>query len=77
MRGFPALDFNGGASVNTALADMACRFELASSTTLACTRDKFGNFAFLNSASTRQYCFQVSATSPVAGGQNDDGGATA
>ena len=59
VRGFPALDFNGGADVNTALTDMACRFEFAQSSMFACTRDNFGNFAFLNPLSTRQFCFQV------------------
>ena len=59
--GFPALDFNA-ANVNTALVETACHFELAQSTTLACTRDKFGNFSFLNPSTTRQYCFQVSSS---------------
>jgi hypothetical protein len=59
VRGFPALDFDAGGSVNTALADLACRFEFASSATVACTRDSFGSFAFLNSQTTRQFCSQV------------------
>jgi hypothetical protein len=63
VRGFPALDFNAGSSVTTALADMACRFEFAQSSMFACTRDNYGNFAFLNAASTRQFCFQVGTVS--------------
>ena len=59
VKGFPALDFNAGSSATTAMVDMACRFEFAQSTTLGCTKDRFGNFAFLNSSSTRQFCFQV------------------
>lgn len=59
VRGFPALDFNGGSSVNTALVDLACRFEFASSAMVSCTRDNYGNFAFLNAQTTRQFCTQV------------------
>jgi len=62
VKGFPALDF-AASGVNTALVDMACRFELAQSSSFACTRDRFGNFAFLGVASARQYCFQVSHVS--------------
>ena len=60
VRGFPALDFDAGADVTTALADMACHFELATSSMFACTRDAFGNFAFVSPQSVRQFCFQVS-----------------
>ncbi|MFN8644746.1 MAG: hypothetical protein U0802_24930 [Candidatus Binatia bacterium] len=60
VRGFPALDFNAGGDATTALAEMACHFELATSAMFACTRDRFGVFAFLNAQSSRQYCFQVS-----------------
>lgn len=56
--GFSALDFNAGSAVTTALADMACRFELAQSSQFACTRDRYGNFAFLSPSTTRQFCSQ-------------------
>lgn len=65
VRGFPALDFNGGTDVTTALVDMACRFELASASMFACTRDPFGNFAFISPQTTRQFCFQVSNVSEL------------
>jgi hypothetical protein len=53
------LNFPAGADVTTALIDMACRFELSASSAVACTRDRFGNFDFLGSGTTRQFCFQV------------------
>jgi hypothetical protein len=53
------MNFPAGSDVTTALVDMACRFELAASDAVACTRDEFGNFSFLGAGSTRQYCFQV------------------
>lgn len=59
VQGHPPLDFN--ADVTTSLVDMACRFEYVNTASFACTRDRFGNFAFLGSGTTRQYCFQVSA----------------
>ena len=59
VRGFPALDFSAGTNATTAMVDLACRFEFASSATLACTRDGFGNFAFLNPQTSRQFCTQI------------------
>ncbi|MEO8604315.1 MAG: dockerin type I repeat-containing protein [bacterium] len=59
VKGFAAVDFAAGSDVTTGLTDMACRFELATGTTLACTRDRFGNFSFLGSGTSRQFCFQV------------------
>jgi hypothetical protein len=63
VKGFPALSFGSGADITTGLQDMACRFEVETATTNACTRDRFGNFAFLSSSTTRQFCFPVSAVS--------------
>lgn len=60
VKGFPnGLSFPPDQDVTTALIDMACRFEMISSGTGACTRDAFGAFAFMNHATTRQYCFQI------------------
>jgi hypothetical protein len=59
VQGQPGLDFN--ANVTDALVDMACRFELVTSSAGACTRDRSGNFAFTASGTTRQYCLQVPA----------------
>ncbi len=70
VKGFPALDFAAGGGVSTALVDMACRFELAQSSSFACTRDRFGNFAFLGVGSARQYCFQVSNVSEFPPGRS-------
>jgi hypothetical protein len=53
-----------GADVTTGLIDMACRFEQVA-TTAACTRDRYGNFAFMSGSTTRQYCFQVSAAAEL------------
>ncbi|MBX3024339.1 hypothetical protein KF840_05455 [bacterium] len=57
--GFSALDFNAGSAVTTALADMACRFEFAQSSQFACTRNRYGDFAFLSSSTARQFCAQI------------------
>src|SRR5215470_7208756 len=55
-----ALNFPPGSDVTTALIDMACRFELETSSMSACTRDPYGNYAFIGGSRTsRQYCFQV------------------
>lgn len=53
------LNMPAGSDVTTGLIDMACRFELSASASVACTRDSLGNFAFLGAGTTRQYCFQV------------------
>jgi hypothetical protein len=60
VKGYPnALDFPAGPEITATLIDMACRFEMISSTGGACTRDTFGSFAFISSSATRQYCFQI------------------
>lgn len=65
VKGFPALSFDAGQDITTALRDMACRFEFATLATNACTRDRNGNFAFINGTSTRQFCFQVPAVAAL------------
>lgn len=59
VKAMPTLDFAAGQTVTTGLQDVACRFEVTTSSANACTRDRFGNFAFLSSGTTRQFCFQV------------------
>jgi hypothetical protein len=46
-------------AVRDALEDMACRFTYVQSQPNSCTRNRFGDFAFLNSTTTRQFCFQI------------------
>jgi hypothetical protein len=65
VKGFPnGLTMPAGSDITTGLIDMACRFELVS-TAAACTRDRFGNFAFLNPVTTRQFCYQLSAAAEL------------
>ncbi len=70
VRGFSGLDFAAGTDVTTALTDMACRFEVTTSTATACTRNHNGDFAFLGSGSSRQYCFQVKTVDEFPLGEN-------
>ncbi len=67
--GFPALDFDAGEATNAALAEMACHFELASASDNACTRDRFGSFAFISPTASRQFCFQVSGSAELPEGR--------
>jgi len=46
-------------AVINALKDVACRFNYVQVSSSACTRNQFGDFSFLTSTSTRQYCFQI------------------
>ena len=60
VKGFPdEMDFPSDPDVTTELIDMACRFELQPASMSACTRNRFGDFAFLAPGTARQYCFQV------------------
>jgi hypothetical protein len=55
-------DFNSSTQTTDALIDMACRFEVLSSQ-IACTRNMFGDYAFLGgTTSVRQYCYTVPAS---------------
>lgn len=56
-------------AVRAALEDMACRFTYVAQSTNACTRNPFGDFAFLSSTSTRQYCFQIPVDAELAPGE--------
>lgn len=56
-------------AVRNALQDMACRFTQVTLSTNACTRNQFGDFAFLASNSTRQYCFQVPVDAELGPGE--------
>ena len=64
----PALDFSPQPSTKNALIDMACRYEWTQSSG-PCTRDRFGGFAFLDSGTTLQYCFQVPVSATFAAGE--------
>jgi hypothetical protein len=60
VKGFPGkLTMPPDPDVTTGLKDMACRFELATSSSTACTRNRNGDFSFLGTGTSRQYCFQV------------------
>jgi hypothetical protein len=59
------------AAVTNALKDVACRFIFVNSVGNACTRNKFGDFSYLNPANTtRQYCFQVPVSAELPVGDN-------
>ena len=71
VKGMPnALTIPPGSDVTTGLIDMACRFELESTSMSACTRDRFGGYAFVNPSTTRQYCYQVPAAAELPRGDN-------
>lgn len=54
--------------VTNALVDIACRFTYVTSQGNACTRNPFGDFSYISSVASRQYCFQVPADSRLASG---------
>jgi len=60
--GFPnGLAFPPGQNITTALTDMACRFQLSSSSATSCTRNRYGGFAFMHPSTTRQFCYPMPA----------------
>lgn len=64
--GVPAtesLEFGPGEAVTTALQDFACRFEVLTTSSGACTKDSFGDFSFLGSGTRKQFCYQVPQSS--------------
>lgn len=70
--GVPGIDpplFGPGADVTAALQDMACRFSIQKTSADACTRDRFGQFSFLGTATRKQFCFAVPVTAAF---QDDD-----
>jgi hypothetical protein len=52
----PSLDFGAGAMVTDAINDLGCRFDIHQTTATACTFNELGNFSFVKSNSTLQYC---------------------
>jgi len=64
----PALDFGTQTSTRNAMIDLACRFEWTQASG-PCTRDPFGGFAFLDSATSLQYCFQVPLSAAFPNGE--------
>lgn len=58
--GVPSLMFDSSSDVSNAINDLACRFEAYNRPTAmapsGCTLDDHGNFAFVDSRSTLQYC---------------------
>jgi hypothetical protein len=71
VKAFPGkLSFPPGDDVTTGLVDMACRFEVATASSVACTRDRYGDYAFIGTGTSRQYCFQVSPISELPRGDN-------
>lgn len=55
--------------VTDALVDVACRFAFVTSEGNACTKNPFGDFAFLADNTTRQYCFQIPTDSQLPAGE--------
>ncbi len=63
--GVPAVnppDFRPGQDVTDALRDLMCRFSVQTSDTDACTKNIWGEYAFLGTNTKRQFCFQVPQT---------------
>jgi len=57
-------------AVTNALVDLACRFIYVNNVANACTRNQFGDFAYLNGNTTRQYCFQIPVSAELPVGDN-------
>jgi len=55
-------------AVRDALEDIACRFSYVTSAGNSCTRNRFGDFAFLSPFATRQFCFQIPVDSRLSVG---------
>jgi hypothetical protein len=55
-------DFGPGQAVTDAIRDMECRFSIQETSAVACTRSKFGDFAYLGSGTRTQFCYQVPMT---------------
>jgi hypothetical protein len=70
--GVPAVNppnFDSSTRTTDALIDMACRFDVLSSST-PCTRDRFGDYAFQSNSSVRQYCYTVPGSAALPLGTN-------
>ncbi|MFN8642182.1 MAG: hypothetical protein U0802_11180 [Candidatus Binatia bacterium] len=63
--GVPGVDppqFAPGDQITAAIQDMACRFSVQETSMVACTRGRFGDFAYLGSQTRTQFCYQVAMT---------------
>jgi hypothetical protein len=54
--------FGPGTNVTEAIQDMACRFSVQEDTSVACTRNRFGQFSYLGFNTRKQFCYQVPAS---------------
>jgi hypothetical protein len=52
----PDLVFGSDQSTTNAINDFACRFDTHPQTTVACTFDELGNFSYVDSRTTAQFC---------------------
>jgi hypothetical protein len=72
--GVPAVDppdFAAGQFITNAIRDMECRFSIQATTAAACTRGKFGDFAYLGNGTRTQFCFQVPMTAAFQEGDTE------
>jgi len=63
--GVPGIDppnFDPGTTITNAIKDLECRFSIQETSTVACTRNNFGDFAYRGSGTRTQFCFQVPMT---------------
>jgi len=62
MGGVPGINpatFAGGQAVADALNDLSCRFETFLESEFSCTLNSLGNYSFVKSDSTNQFCVIV------------------
>jgi len=60
--GVPGMDpplFLPSIDVTQKIQDFSCRLSVQEDPSVACTRNKFGAFAFLSPTSRKQFCYQV------------------
>lgn len=60
--GFDPPEFLQGQNITNALTDLSCRFSVHQTSSVACTLNRFGDFAFLAPTTQTQYCFEVPST---------------
>jgi len=63
-------DFAAGQTITDAIQDMQCRFSIQETSSVACTRNRFGDFAFLGASTRKQFCFQVPLSAQFQPGDN-------
>jgi hypothetical protein len=61
-------DFGPGEAVTKAIQDMACRFSVQETSSVACTKNSFGDFAYVGSGTRTQFCYQVPMTAEFQAG---------